>query len=318
MRTIVIGGKGHIGTYLVPRLVEAGHEVVVVTRGKSKPYRHHGAWDHVKDVVIDRKEEEKAGSFGAKVAALSGDVVVDLINFQFESTPHIVDALRGKVEHYLYCSSIWAHGAATVVPAPESLPRHPFGDYGINKAKSEAYLHAEHRRTGFPETVVMPGHITGAGWSCINPSGNLDPQVFGRIARGEEIYIPNLGMETVHHVHADDVAQVFMNAIIHRNRALGESFHAVAPAAMTLRGFAESVAGWFAREPVIKYLPWKEWCEVIKDEGFITSTWNHIAHSDNYSIEKGRRLIDYNPRYSILQAVYESVSAMIESKVIHI
>jgi uncharacterized protein YbjT (DUF2867 family) len=33
MRIAVIGGSGHIGTWLTPMLVEAGHEVVVVSRG---------------------------------------------------------------------------------------------------------------------------------------------------------------------------------------------------------------------------------------------------------------------------------------------
>jgi uncharacterized protein YbjT (DUF2867 family) len=28
MRVVVIGGTGHVGTYLVPRLVARGHEVV--------------------------------------------------------------------------------------------------------------------------------------------------------------------------------------------------------------------------------------------------------------------------------------------------
>jgi nucleoside-diphosphate-sugar epimerase len=30
---VVIGGSGHIGSYLVPTLVERGHEVVNVSRG---------------------------------------------------------------------------------------------------------------------------------------------------------------------------------------------------------------------------------------------------------------------------------------------
>ena len=30
MRVVIIGGSGHVGTYLAPRLVEAGHEVVNV------------------------------------------------------------------------------------------------------------------------------------------------------------------------------------------------------------------------------------------------------------------------------------------------
>ena len=32
---------------------------------------------------------------------------------------------------------------------------------------------------------------------------------FAQIARGETLVLPNLGMETVHHVHAADVAQAF-------------------------------------------------------------------------------------------------------------
>ncbi|MDR2933301.1 MAG: NAD-dependent epimerase/dehydratase family protein, partial [Oscillospiraceae bacterium] len=241
-----------------------------------------------------------------------------LIGFTFDSTVQMYESLKDNVDHYLYCSSIWAHGAASVVPAPENLPRSPFGDYGINKAKSEAFLHEKYRKEGFPETVVMPGHITGPGWDFIGPCGNLDPQVFGKIGRGEKIQIANFGMECLHNVHADDVAQVFMNSILWRNQALGESFHATAPAATTMRGIAEKMYQWFGKEPNIEYLPWKEWCEVVKDPGFINSTWNHVAHSDNYSIAKAQRLIDYRPRYTIFEAMCEGVMSMIERGVIQV
>ena len=34
-RVVVIGATGHIGTYLVPRLVDRGHEVIAVSRGTA-------------------------------------------------------------------------------------------------------------------------------------------------------------------------------------------------------------------------------------------------------------------------------------------
>ncbi len=43
-KVVIIGGAGHVGTYLVPRLVEAGHRVVNVSRGVARPYRPHAAW----------------------------------------------------------------------------------------------------------------------------------------------------------------------------------------------------------------------------------------------------------------------------------
>ena len=48
-RAVIIGGSGHIGTYLVPRLVEAGFEVVNVSRGQREAYTPHAAWKDVTD-----------------------------------------------------------------------------------------------------------------------------------------------------------------------------------------------------------------------------------------------------------------------------
>ena len=43
-RVVVIGATGHIGTYLVPRLVDGGHEVIAVSRGSRGPYRDGPQW----------------------------------------------------------------------------------------------------------------------------------------------------------------------------------------------------------------------------------------------------------------------------------
>ena len=47
MKVVIIGGTGHIGTYLVPRLVIAGHEVICVSRQKSDPYNKNPFWKSV-------------------------------------------------------------------------------------------------------------------------------------------------------------------------------------------------------------------------------------------------------------------------------
>src|SRR5262245_48847552 len=70
MRTVIIGGTGHVGTYLVPRLVEAGFEVICVSRQQRQPYQAHGAWHAVRHVEIDRTAAEQSGAFGAQIRAL--------------------------------------------------------------------------------------------------------------------------------------------------------------------------------------------------------------------------------------------------------
>lgn len=311
MRIVVIGATGHVGTYLVPRLVHAGHEVVEISRGRRPPYRPHRAWDSVRTLVLDREAEEAAGTFGAKIRDLEADAIIDMICFTPESARHLVEAVRGRVQHFLHCGTIWVHGPSVEVPTTEDQPRRPFGTYGIRKARIESWLLDEARRHGFPATILHPGHIVGPGWPPLNPAGHFDLRVFGQLARGEELSLPNLGMETVHHVHADDVAQAFVQALTHRGTAVGESFHVVSPAALTLRGFAEAVARWFGREPKLSYLPWPEWRQTVSEQE-AAITWDHIAHSPNCSIAKAARLLEYRPRYTSLEAVFEALTWLVE------
>jgi nucleoside-diphosphate-sugar epimerase len=301
-RVVVLGGTGHIGGYLVPRLVAAGHDVTVLTRGKSTPYRRDGAWQAVTTVIADRTDPR----FGARVRDLEPDVVIDLISFDVDSTRHLVEALRNRVQHFLHCGTIWVHGPSVQVPTTEDAPRRPFGDYGTGKAAIEAYLTDQARRHGFPATVLHPGHISGPGWTPINPAGNLDLDVFRRLAHGDEVLLPNFGLETLHHVHADDVAQAFTAAMANRSVAVGESFHVVSPAALTLRGYAEAVAGWYGKDADLRFAPWTEWRATVSEDA-AALTHDHIAHSPNCGIAKAARLLDYRPRYSSLDAVREAV-----------
>ena len=314
-RVVIIGGSGHVGTYLVPRLVEAGFDVVNVSRGEREPYRPHAAWKAVETVTLDRDAGDKAGTFAAAIRALKPDIVIDMICFRPDSARQLVEALRGQVQHFLLCGTIWVHGPSVEVPTSEAAPRRPLGEYGIQKAAIEALLLDEARRNGFPATIVHPGHIVGPGWAPLNPAGHFNPRVFTTLARGEPLALPNFGMETVHHVHADDVAQMFMRAIANWSSSAGEAFHAVSPAAVSLRGYAEAMAAWFGREPNLTFLPWPQWkAEQTEEEA--TATWEHIFRSPSSSIAKAQRLLGYQPRYTSFEAVYEAVGWLIEQRIV--
>jgi nucleoside-diphosphate-sugar epimerase len=309
-RVVIIGGSGHVGTYLVPRLVAAGHQVINVSRGTRQPYTPHAAWDRVELVEADRDAEEAAGSFGGRIAALKPDIVIDMISFTLTSTQHLVEALRGKVAHFLHCGTIWVYSENAEVPATEDQPLNGIGSYGAQKAEIETWLLAQARLTGFPATVFRPGHIVGPGWTPLNPAGHFNNTVFNRIARGDELALPNFGMETVHHVHADDVAQVVMGAIANRSAAAGEAFNAVSAQALNLKGYATAMYRWFGREPRLSFAPYETWTASQRPED-AQATWEHIFRSPNHSIAKARRLLGYSPRYSSLEAVYEAVGWLI-------
>lgn len=306
MKIVIIGGTGHIGTYLIPRLVMKGHEVICVSRKKRQPYNILPIWKFVKQIAIDRTKAEQQGVFGSQIKELKADILIDLICFTPESASQLAKALIGDIQHFIHCGTMWVHGHSSQVPTYESQERRPFGEYGINKANIESYLISMFHEKEFPVTILHPGHITGPGWLPINPVGNLNPEVFIKLSKGEEIILPNLGMETVHHVHADDVAQAFVNTIENRQNSIGESFHVVSEQAITLRGYANAMAKWFDQEAKLSFLPWNEWKETVNKKD-AELTWDHINHSPNGSIVKAKKLLNYNPRYSSLQAVQESI-----------
>ena len=309
-RVVVIGATGHIGSYLVPRLVRAGHQVVAVSRGERQPYHEAVEWRSVQRVEADRAAEDVAGVFGQRIAALQPDAVVDLICFTPASAQHLVEALRPVRPLLLHCGTIWVHGRTARVPVTEEEPRTAFGEYGVDKAAIEALLHRETLAGGVPSVVLHPGHICGPGWPVITPAGNLDADVWRRLAVGDAVALPALGLGVLNHVHADDVAQAFEKALIQR-AAIGASFHVVAEQAMTCRGLAAAAAAWFGREAVLDLVEWNEFERLVGSE-HAAATRDHIERSITASIERSRSILGFAPRYTSLDALRESLRWLVE------
>jgi nucleoside-diphosphate-sugar epimerase len=307
---VVIGGTGHIGSYLVPRLIRAGHEVVAVSRGEREPYHEAVEWRSVQRVNADRASDEAAGRFGGRIAELRPDVVVDLICFTPASAEQLVDALRPARTLLLHCGTIWVHGRTARVPVTEDEPRTGYGDYGVNKAAIEALLHRETLGGGVPTVILHPGHICGPGWPVITPAGNLDADVWRRLAVGDPVALPALGLGVLNHVHADDVARAFELALT-RPTAIGASFHVVADQAMTCRGLAAGVAAWFGREAVLELVDWNEFEQRVGSE-HAAVTLAHIDRSIAAGTERSRAILGYAPRYSSLEALRESLHWLVE------
>jgi nucleoside-diphosphate-sugar epimerase len=312
MRVVVVGGSGHIGTFLVPRLVRAGHEVVNISRGTRKAYADDAAWLDVRQVVADRHHEDAEGTFGATVLEQRPDVVVDLVCFTLESANALVEALRGRVGQLLHCGSVWRYGPSQKLPISEGAGTAPFDEYGIEKERIARLLKEESASGELVTTSIHPGHIVGPGWEPIGPLGNLDPAVWNMLSAGKSLQVPGSGAETLHHVHADDVAQVFELAIQHRDAAAGEDFHAVAPSALTVRGYADIAAGWFGQTACLETISWEQFRQITTPE-YAESSWGHLRRSQYLSIEKAKTLLGYAPCYEPETAILESIRWLIDN-----
>lgn len=314
MRILVIGGTGHIGSYLIPRLVRAGHTVSVVARRPEPQYTDPQlAWGSVEWIVADRRAEEQAGTWAARMQQAEADVVMDLICYTPEQNQVMLDAFRGRVAHFLHCGTIWAYGPTERAPYEELYPRRPITEYGRHKAAIEATLLRAYGEAGFPATVIHPGHISGRRWLPIDPQGTRDGvRVYEWLAAAKPIQLPDLGLATLHHVHGDDVAQLFQRAMEQRSQALGQSFSAVAPYAMSLLGCARCVAALFGQDPAVEFVPLPRMREFVGETSY-QIIYDHVRHSPCASIHKAQRLLGYQPRFTTEQIYQESIEHLLES-----
>lgn len=311
MRIVILGATGHVGSYLVPRLLHAGHDVVAASRGTREPYHPDPAWNACARVVLDREATDAEGSTAARVLAYRPDVVVDMVCFTPESAAQLVDGLRGHVGLLAHCGTIWTHGLSTTLPIGEDDPKSPYGDYGVQKYAIERLLAAETVAGGLATTVIHPGHISGPGWPVINPVGNLDPGVWSTIAAGDELVLPGDGSASMHHVHADDVAQLFELAIAHPGQVLGQSFHAVSARALTVRGYAEAAYGWWGHEARLRSVSWTDYRATTAAE-HADASWEHLHRSHVCSIAKAVSRLGYAPAWTSLGAARAAVTWLAE------
>jgi nucleoside-diphosphate-sugar epimerase len=113
-------------------------------------------------------------------------------------------------------------------------------------------------------------------------------------------------------VHAADVAGVFLAAIASRSTAIGESFHAVADDAITLRGYAHGVADWFGQKTRLGFVPIGQLRNQLP-KADAAAMWDHVEHSPHCSMEKAARLLGFRPRYSALEATLEAIGWLVDN-----
>ena len=166
---LVIGGTRYFGKLLVQRLLQAGHQVTIATRGHaSDPF---GA--RIGRIRVDRRNES---AMRAAFAAIDGyDVIYDQLCYSPLDAAIAVRVFAGKCRRYIVASSIEVYRGllgATHAPFAETDlpilaqpidtryawhdPKLAFQCYVAGKLQAEAYLY---RDASLPLVTVRIGHV---------------------------------------------------------------------------------------------------------------------------------------------------------------
>ncbi|MDI1443387.1 NAD-dependent epimerase/dehydratase family protein [Polyangium sp. 6x1] len=229
MKVLVIGGTRFVGPLLVQRLLAAGHQVTLFNRGTlPDPF---GA-------RIERLQGDRTTADLARLLQNRHfDAAVDFAAYRAEDTRGAVDALGGRVGHYVFISTgqvyLVREGAprpsreidyaGPVMPRPTDEDELGNWEYGTGKRDCEDTLVEAFETSRFPSTRIRIPVVNGERDS----SRRIDRYLF-RLADGGPVLVPDGGTHLVRHVYAGEVAR-FLTDILGNARTFGEAYNVCQP-----------------------------------------------------------------------------------------
>ena len=281
-KALVTGAAGFVGAVVARRLREDGHDVHLLVRPESDPWRLEGV--DAERHTIDLND----GALGETLRAVRPDWVFHLaehgayssqtdwrrmVDVNVTGTMHLVEALLELgFEAFVNAGSSSEYGFTDHAPR-EDEPAEPNGHYALTKLSQTLYCRLSARQHDVPITTLRLYSVYGP----YEEPTRLVPTLIARGLDGElpPLVAPDIARDFV---YTDDVADAFVAAASHTDVERGAIYNVGTGRQTTLR---EAVA--IARETLgIEAAP--QWDSMTSRE-WDTTTW--VANAEKAERELG-------------------------------
>lgn len=299
MKILFIGGTGNISAECAALLHQRGHEIIVVSRGRSTVPPEY------RSVIAERKD------LAALRAALGGeplDVVINFLGYEPSDVQTDHELFKHSVRQYIFISSTTVYEKPPRrLPITEDAPLgNAWWDYARKKQACEQWLQQRWMEERFPVTIVRPSHTYSQRW-VPNPVSSGSYSFTARLERGLPVFVPDAGENPWTLTAASDFA-VGLAGLVGMNEALGEAFHITSAEVLTWNQIvAEIAAALGVDSPEIVKVPTDFICRLEPSlTGTLKGDKSHPGVFDNSKI---RRFVpDFQCRKPFRVGVRESVA----------
>lgn len=299
MKVCLIGGTGNISSSILRLLIEVGHDVTVVNRG-----RRTALPTGVTSLQIDRHEH---AVFEAAMQAAGFDAAIDMICYNAEDARSTLRAFRG-VRHLIHCSTVCTYGIDyDWMPVTEDHPLRPISDYGRHKVDADNVFRAAYHGDGFPVTIIKPSTTFGPSWPMLRQI-TWESAWVDRVRKGKPIVVCGDGRALHQWLYVNDAAPAFVYPL-GRERCIGQMYHMMKREfgtwadyhrrAMTVIGREVEIIGIPLADLVAAGVPQVEICESI------------FSHNSVYSPDRLMRDVpEFRPRVSLEEGLEDVLAAL--------
>lgn len=239
MKVLVTGGCGFIGSHMVDRLLNEGHQVVVLdncSTGRIENLEHHKGNQKLDVHICDISEYDSIEKYFEGVdkvfhiAALA-DIVPSIQNplkyhrSNVDGTANVLEASRKhNIKRFIYAASSSCYGIPDTYPTPEDTPINPQYPYALTKYLGEEYVLHWHKIYNLPITSMRFFNVYGPRSRTSGTYGAVFGVFLAQKLAGKPYTIVGDGKQTRDFTYVTDVVDACVTAS-ESNQAIGEVFN---------------------------------------------------------------------------------------------